>query len=259
MDYMALHEDIKKIFSKFGNLMIPISIISFIGLIWIILYWFTAQNRVIIFTIGVIIGISSSIFFVLVFIEIYRAAKLLKNKLLKNFIPQFIVGTILKTIGDIIILIAISSFFGHSLFSSLRISFSFLTIIIAILLIIGGSILRSYAWRSLREFFETNYEYFPLDFGDFGRSSAKNCKSAAKVDVLILPIFGIFANLLRLVGYLKFIRLRNLKNFSNHPKMESDLPISTIRATATKNFCTNCGSAITPGTRFCQQCGIQIK
>ena len=74
---MASSEDIKKIFAKFGNLMIPISILSFIGFIWSLLYWLTAQNVVIIYTTGVIIGICLFIFFVLVFIEIHKAGKLL--------------------------------------------------------------------------------------------------------------------------------------------------------------------------------------
>ena len=94
-------------FSRFGIIMIIIAILTLLNFIWTILILFLPIRSPLDLIVSIIITISIAILFILECINIIRAGKKLNDPNLIAFSPKFIVGTIIKVVGDQLFVLAI--------------------------------------------------------------------------------------------------------------------------------------------------------
>ena len=249
------NENVNWEFSKFGSRMKILAIMTLVGFILGILGWFING---IISIISIIISIVIIIYFLLLLGNIRRAGRTLNNKDFLSFSPRFLWGTIIRFVGNQlfgigILFILILIYGGESL---ARMIPFIITALIGVALIIIGSILRFMAWGGLATFFETNYQLFPPNISGNGNKGAKICKIATILDMTIFLSF--IGDLLRIIGYFKLASLKDLTGAPVQPMPQPVAPMPTPVEAPSANFCPECGSAITQGTKFCPSCGSEI-
>ena len=236
--------NINKEFGDFGKRMKVIAILTLLSFILGIVgafVWFIGF-------VALLLSLIIIIFFLLVLGNVKRAGRGLNNKELLNFTPRFLLGTIIRFIGQTLMNIGF-----------LAIEDLWIMVLIGVALIIVGSVLRLLAWRGMETFFLTNSQIFPLDISEKGRSGSKLCKISTIFDLTIILSF--VGEILRIIGYFK---LSSTKDLIGAPAQTISQPITPQPASApapsasSANFCPNCGSSVSPGARFCPGCGSSI-
>ena len=205
--------------------------------------------------VAIVFSIVIIIYFLLVLGNTKRAGKVLDNKKLLEFKPRFLYGTIIRFIGQEVLLTL-----GLVFLSWLMILIGVVLIIVGVVLIIVGSILRYKAWSGLATFFKES-QLFPPYVSGKAKSGAKLCKIATIFDMTIILSF--IGEILRIIGYFKLAVLKSLIGAPAQPIYQPAAP-QTFAAPApsapsagSSNFCPNCGSSISSGTRFCPECGSE--
>jgi len=236
--------NINKEFGDFGKRMKVIAILTLISFILGIvgaIFWPIAF-------VALVLSLVIIIFFLLVLGNVKRAGRVLNNKELLNFTPKFLLGTIIRFIGQ--------TLWG---IGWLAIEDLWIMVVIGVVLIIMGSILRLIAWKGIQTFFETNVQLFPQDISEKGISGGKLCKISTIFDMTIILSF--VGEILRIIGYFK---LSSTKDLIGAPAQTIMQPIAPQAASApapsasSANFCPDCGSPVSSGARFCPGCGSSI-
>ena len=241
--------NINKEFTDFGKRMKTIAILTLISFILGIV-----GALVFIVQIGAyILSFIIIIFFLLVLGNTKRAGRELNNKELLDFKPRFLWGTVIRFIGQAILIIGLA--FITNLGGVI------LIIVISLILIIVGSILRYKAWSGLATFFDENVQIFTPRISGKANTGAKFCKIATILDMtIILSFFGI-PDILRIIGY---FMLSGTKRIGQAPAQPVYQPAAAQPATISTpsapsaNFCPNCGSTVVSGAKFCPNCGSDI-
>lgn len=236
--------NVNKEFADFGNRMNIIAILTLLSFILGIVGAFVPIVGIVALVFGLII----IIFFLLVLGNVKRAGRELNNNELLAFTPRFLLGTIIRFIGQILWSIG-----------WLSIGDLWIMVVIGVVLIIVGSILRYMAWGGLQTFFGMNSQLFPSDISVKGNKGAKLCKIATILDMTIF--LSIIGELLRIFGYFKLASTKNLTGAPAQPLYQpaAPQPISAPAPSApSANFCPNCGSSVVSGARFCPNCGSDL-
>ncbi|MFX0071407.1 MAG: zinc-ribbon domain-containing protein [Candidatus Hermodarchaeota archaeon] len=236
--------DLNKEFTDFGNRMNLIAILTLLSFILGIVGAFVPIVGIIALIFSVII----IIFFLLVLGNVKRAGKILTNKELLDFSPRFLLGTIIRFIGQVFMQIGLYFIFDL-----------WVLIIIGVALILVGCILRYMAWGGMQVFFETNAQLFPQDISYNANKGSKLCKYATILDMTIILSF--IGEILRIIGYFKLASTKNMVGAPAKTVVQPSAPVpapTPASPGASPNFCPNCGSSVTPGAKFCPSCGSDI-
>jgi hypothetical protein len=239
--------NVNREFVIFGKRIKVIAILTLLSLILGIVGAFIPLVGII----ALIFSLIIIIYFLLVLGNVKRAGKELNSKELLAFTPRFIIGTIVRFIGQA--LMSVGSLYINQLTVIIGL------IVIGVVLIIIGSVLRYKAWGGLQTFFITNFQLFPPQISDNGISGAKLCKIATILDMTIFLSF--IGEILRIIGYFKLAATQNLVGAPTQPIYQptTPQPISTKTPSAPSiNFCPNCGSSVSSGAKYCPACGSQI-
>lgn len=231
-------------FAVFGKRMNVIAILTLLSFILGIIGAFVAVIGIIALVFSFII----IIYFLLVLGNIKRAGKELNNNELLAFTPRFLIGTIIRFVGQVL--------WSIGWFSIVDL---WILVVIGVVLIIVGSILRFMAWGGLQTFFKTNSQLFPADISFKGASGSKLCKIATILDMTIILSF--IGEILRIIGYFRLAWTKNLVGGAVQPIYQPAAPQPTptpVSSTATPKFCPSCGSSIVSGAKFCPNCGSEI-
>jgi hypothetical protein len=236
--------DLNKEFTDFGNRMNIIAILTLLSFVLGIVGAFVPIVGIVALIFSVII----IVFFLLVLGNVKRAGKILTNKELLDFSPRFLLGTIIRFIGQVFMQIGL--YFIYDLW---------VMIIIGVALIIVGCILRYMAWGGMQVFFETNAQLFPQDISYNAGRGSKLSKIASILDMTIILSF--VGEILRIIGYFKLSSTKDMIGAPAKTVMQPSTPTpapTPAAPDASPNFCPNCGSSVSQGAKFCPSCGSDI-